>query len=163
MRYKLFFAALGLFLARALNAATNEASPFVMNGWQFHDYDIPKLEEAVAHAPDYGVNFFIFSHNFFRSVEGFLASTDDADPTNPPAWVKDLYTPEYFRIIPHWQSDLRHIGDLATAKGIPYYLWVHEFDDVPKRFLVDRDSPAPEDPGFVDAPVRMKRVNMDDP
>ncbi|HWC59914.1 MAG TPA: hypothetical protein VHC44_09500, partial [Verrucomicrobiae bacterium] len=121
-------------------------SPFTMNGWQFHDYDLPKLEEAVNRAPDYGVNFFIFSHNFFRSVEGFLASTDDADPKNPPAWVKDLHTPEYFRIIPHWQSDLRHIGDLATARGIPYYLWVHEFDDVPNRFLkngkVDMDDPG---------------------
>jgi len=123
-----------------------DASPFAMNGWQFHDYDLPKLEEAVNRAPEYGVNFFIFSHNFFRSVEGFLASTDDADPKNPPAWVKDLHTPEYFRIIPHWQSDLRHIGDLATAKGIPYYLWVHEFDDVPNRFLkngkVDMEDPG---------------------
>jgi len=144
-------------------AAGTNASPFTMNGWQFHDYNIPKLEEAVDRAPAYGVNFFIFSHEFFRSVEGFLASTDDANPTNPPAWVRDLYTPEYFRIIPHWQSDLRHIGDLATAKGIPYYLWVHEFDDVPKRFLVDRDTPAAEDPGFVTAPKRVKRVNMDDP
>jgi hypothetical protein len=127
-------------------ARAAEPSAFTMNGWQFHDYDIPKLEEAVSKAPDYGVNFFIFSHNFFRSVEGFLASTDDADPKNPPAWVKDLHTPEYFHIIPHWQSDLRHIGDLAKAKGIPYYLWVHEFDDVPNRFLkngkVDMDDPG---------------------
>jgi hypothetical protein len=146
-----------------LRAADTNNSPFTMNGWQLHDYNMPKLEEAVNRAPDYGVNFLIFSHEFFRSVEGFLASTDDANPTNPPAWVKDLYTPEYFRIIPHWQSDLRHIGDLATAKGIPYYLWVHEFDDVPKRFLVDRDTPAVEDPGFVGAPKRVKRVNMDDP
>jgi hypothetical protein len=99
----------------------------------------------VRRAPDYGVNFLIFSHGFFRSVEGFLASTDDADPKNPPAWVGELHTPEYFRIIPHWQSDLRHIGDLATAEGIPYYLWVHEFDDVPSRF------------------IKNKRVDMDDP
>src|SRR5206468_271257 len=101
------FAVVGLALiATARGAGTN--APFAMNGWQFHDYDIPKLEEAVNRAPDYGVNFFIFSHEFFRSVEGFLASTDDVNPTNPPAWVKDLHTPEYFRIIPHWQSDLRH-------------------------------------------------------
>ena len=141
----------------------SRSESFSMNGWQLHDYNMPKLEEAVNRAPDYGVNFFIFSHEFFRSVEGFLASTDDVNPSNPPAWVKELYTPEYFRIIPHWQSDLRHIGDLAAAKHIPYYLWVHEFDDVPKRFLVDRDSPAPEDPGFTTAPKRMKRLNMDDP
>jgi hypothetical protein len=124
---------------------TQPSSPFTMNGWQFHDYNIPKLEEAVNRAPDYGVNFVIFSHDFFRSVEGFLASTDDADPKHPPAWTKQLNTPEYFHIIPGWQSDLRHIGDLAEAKHLPYYLWVHEFDDVPKRFIRDR------------------RVNMNDP
>lgn len=121
-------------------------SPFSMNGWQIHDYDLPKLEEAIEKAPEYGVNFLIFSHGFFRSVEGFLASTDDADPENPPDWVKQLHTPEYFRIIPGWQSDLNHIGNLASAKGIPYYLWIHELDDVPKRFIladgrVDFDQP----------------------
>ena len=30
--------------------------------------------------------------------------------------------------------------------GIPYYLWIHEFDDIPARFLVKGD-----------------RVNFDDP
>ena len=135
-----------VFLAVPAAAATRPApAPFTMNGWQLHEYNMPKLEEAVKRAPDYGVNFLILSHEFFRSVEGFLASTDDVDPKNPPAYVKDLHTPEYFRIIPGWQSDLRRIGELATAKGIPYYLWIHEFDDVPKRFLkdgrVDMDDP----------------------
>src|SRR5262245_37804721 len=136
-----------LTVAGAAQAATAaKPSPFTWNGWQLHEYNVPKLEEAVRRAPDYGVNFLIFSHDLFRSVEGFLASTDGVDPAHPPAHVKDLYTPEYFRIIPGWQSDLRHIGDLATAKGIPYYLWVHEFDDIPKRFI-----------------SKDKRVQMDDP
>ena len=52
-----------------------QSQPFPMNGWQFHDYDLPKLEEAIRRAPSYGVNFVIFSHGLFRSVEGFLAST----------------------------------------------------------------------------------------
>ena len=133
-------------VARAEPAVPAKAAPFTMNGWLFHDYALPKIAEAIERAPDYGVNFFIFSHEFFRSVEGFLASTDDADPKNPPAWTKELYTPEYFRIVPGWQSDLRRMGDLANAKGIPFYLWVHEFDDVPKRFLkdgrLDMDDPA---------------------
>ncbi len=128
-------------------AAAPAAKPFAMNGWQFHEYDVPKLEEAVRRAPGYGVNFLIFSHGFFRSVEGFLASTDDVDPKNPPAWVKELHTPEYFRIVPGWQSDLRRIGDLAQQKGIPYYLWVHEFDDAPKRFIKDGRLDI-DDPGL---------------
>jgi hypothetical protein len=127
-------------------AAAPKGGPFAWNGWQLHEYNVPKLEEAVRRAPDYGVNFLIFSHELFRSVEGFLASTDDVDPAHPPAYVKDLYTPEYFRIVPGWQSDLRRLGDLATAKGIPYYLWVHEFDDMPKRFIkegrLDMDAPG---------------------
>jgi hypothetical protein len=60
--------------------------------------------------------------------------------------VKELQTGDYFRIIPGWQSDLRRLGALAAKKGIPYYLWVHEFDDLPRRFfkkgLVDMDDPA---------------------
>jgi hypothetical protein len=47
-----------------------------MNGWQFHEYNMPKLEEAVRRAPEYGVNFLIFSHGWFWSTEGFLASCD---------------------------------------------------------------------------------------
>lgn len=140
----LFLPLLLCFSTQPLRAA-EAPSPFSINGWQLHEYNLPKLEDAVNHAPEYGVNFLIFSHEFFRSVEGFLASTDDADPKNPPRWTRDLYTPEYFRIVPGWQSDLRHIGDLATAKGIPYYLWVHELDDIPRRFIRD------------------KRVDMDDP
>ena len=158
----LFSAAILLAAVPSCAAETN-ASPFTMIGWQLHDYNMPKLEEAVNRAPDYGVNFFIFSHEFFRSVEGFLASTDDANPTNPPAWVNDLQTGEYFHIIPHWQSDLRRIGDLATAKGIPYYLWVHEFDDVPKQFLKENTTPGVVDPGFTTAPKRAMRVDMDNP
>lgn len=140
-----FFLSGGLPLAIAADAPA-KLPPFLMNGWQIHDYELPKIEEAIKRAPDYGVNFLIFSHEFFRSVEGFLASTDDADPAHPPAYVKDLFTPEYFKIIPGWQSDLRRMGDLANARGIPYYLWVHEFDDVPKRFLkdglLDMDDPG---------------------
>jgi hypothetical protein len=128
-----------------LALATPQPAAFSMNGWQFHDYNLPKLEEALRRAPGYGVNFVIFSHELFRSVEGFLASTDDADPAHPPAAVKELQAGENFRIIPGWQSDVRRLGALATRQKIPYYLWVHEFDDLPKRFfkkgLVDMDDP----------------------
>ena len=137
--------ALALLAAAPTVAAVASPAPFSMNGWQLHDYNMPKLEDAIARAPSYGVNFLIFSHDLFRSVEGFLASTDDVDPRHPPAWTAELYTPEYFRIRRGWQSDIRHLGSLAQAKGIPFYLWVHEFDDVPKRFLtngrVDMENP----------------------
>jgi hypothetical protein len=121
------------------------APAFAMNGWQFHELDLPKLEQAIGQAPRYGVDFFIFSHELFRSVEGFLASDDDARPDHPPPSVLQLRRGENFRIVPGWKSNLRRLGDLATKQGIPYYLWVHEFDDVPTRFLV------------------RGRVNMDDP
>src|SRR4051812_33110080 len=78
----LLFVAL-IIVSFSTKADTN-APLFAMNGWQFHEYNIPKLEEAVRRAPEYGVNFLIFSHGFYWSPEGFLASTDDLDPTNPP-------------------------------------------------------------------------------
>src|ERR1043166_3856046 len=91
-----------------ISAATN-TSPFTLNGWQFHEYNVPKLEEAVRKAPEYGVNFFIFSHGFFWSTEGFLASTDDLDPKNPPARLQELQLGDDFALRRGWQSDLRHI------------------------------------------------------
>src|SRR3954451_14184698 len=97
------------------------AGPFTMNGWQFHDYNLPKLEEAIRRAPGYGVNFLIFSHELFRSVEAFLASDDDADPRRPTPAVQALHKGENFRIIPGWKSDLRHLGDLAAKQGLAYY------------------------------------------
>ncbi|MGN6369558.1 MAG: hypothetical protein ACTHN5_14970 [Phycisphaerae bacterium] len=148
-------------------AASQPGSPFTMNGWQFHEYNVPRLENAIAHAPDYGVNFFIFSHNLFRSVEGFLASDDRLDVKNPPAYLKELYTPEYFTLHAHWIRDINHLGELANAKGIPFYLWVHELDDIPLKFLkggrtdlktqeINRLREQGQD-------VRRARVDMDDP
>ena len=93
-----------------IRAAPSFASqPFAMNGWQFHDSDMPKLRLAIDRAREYGVNFFIFSHEIFRSVDGFLQS-------------------------PERQRDILELGARADAKQIPYYLWVHEFDDIPDRF-----------------------------
>lgn len=109
-----------------------------MNGWQLHDYNMPKLEMAVRRAPDYGVNFIILSHKFFRSVEGFLASDGSLDPAHPPANVKELHKGSHFELIPGWQADVCHIGELAKSNGISCYLWVHEFDDVPERFLKEK-------------------------
>ncbi|MFB3826188.1 MAG: hypothetical protein ACE15B_05435 [Bryobacteraceae bacterium] len=134
-----------LFAAGA--AALHAASPFTMNGWQFHEYDIPKLEEAIRKAPDYGVNFFIFSHRLFRSVEGFLASNSSLDPKSPPAHLARLYRKSTSHTKPHpyWQRDLLRVAAAADRVRIPYYLWIHEFDDIPDPFLVKN------------------RVNFDDP
>ena len=132
-------------LAGTGSAVRAEAPVFAFNGWQLHDFNLPKLEEAIKRAPSYGVNFLIFSHDLFRSVEGFLASDDEADPSHPPESVSGLRRGENFRIIPGWKSDLRRLGDLAAQNGLPYYLWVHEFDDLPLRLLkdgrVDMDNP----------------------
>jgi hypothetical protein len=137
----------GACLALGLAGDAGAAPPFAMNGWQFHEYNLPRLEEAIRRAPQYGVNFFVFSHELFRSVEGFLASDDAARPGSVPAAARELTTGENFRIIPGWQSDLRRLGALATQQGIPYYLWVHEFDDLPTRFMKD-GRVAMDDPGL---------------
>ncbi|MBU2493132.1 MAG: hypothetical protein KJ571_10950 [Bacteroidetes bacterium] len=116
-------------------------SYFPMNGWQFHEYDIPKLEEAIQKAPSYGVNFFIFSHRLFRLVEGFLVSDENLDPDKKYPHLSKLYSASEDHTKPHpgWQKDLKYIASLAEKQNIPYYLWVHEFDDIPSRFLIDGD------------------------
>jgi hypothetical protein len=142
-RRRAVFAAIGASAVVILSCFSAPAAhadsppPFTFTGWQLHEFNLPKLEDAIKRAPSYGVNFLIFSHELFRSVEGFLASDDQVDPANPPASARDLRRGENFRIIPGWKSDLRRLGDLATQNGLPYYLWVHEFDDLPTRLLKD--------------------------
>lgn len=134
-RLPLQLAVVCVLLPRVFAAAP--AAPFQLNGWQFHDYNMPKLEEAVRRAPDYGVNFLIFSHGFFWSPEGFLASSDDLDVDHPPAYLNDLKLGDEFELRRGWHGDMRKIAALAKERGIPYYIWLHEFNDMPKRFLKD--------------------------
>lgn len=70
------------------------ASSFTMVGWQFHFRDVPKVSEAIRKAPEYGVNFFIFSHALFDHVDPFL---------NDPAH----------------QRDILQLGALADSEKIP--------------------------------------------
>ena len=81
-------------------------SNFSMNGWQFHEYNIPKLEEAIKKAPFYGVNFFIFSHRLFRSVEGFLVSDDNFNSEKVYPNLSKLYSSSEDHTKPHagWQK-----------------------------------------------------------
>ncbi len=126
----------------ALTAGLIEAAPFSINGWQFHDYNIPKLEQAIQKAPAYGVNLFIFSHGLFDHTEQVMDS------------------PQHVR-------DIQYVGSLADKQKIPWYLWVHEFDDIPNRFRVKQEI-APNDPRLSQAgkwfSFRIGNpVNMDDP
>lgn len=100
---------------------TAAAAPFAWNGWQFHERNLPKLEEAIARAPEYGVNFVVFSHELFRHIERILAD-------------------------PSWVAELNRAGAAAQKQKIPFYLWIHELNEIPDRFLVDGraqlDDPA---------------------
>ena len=108
-----------------------------MNGWQFHDYNLPKLEEAIRRARGYGVNFLCSPTSCSVRWRASWPRTTAPIPATRPPWVKELRRGENFRIIPGWQTDVRRLGLLAGKQGIPYYLWVHEFDDLPRRFLRD--------------------------
>ncbi len=128
------------------------ASPFAMNGWQFHSYDIPKVELAIRKAPEYGVNFFIFSHGLFRSVEGYLQSDPSLDPKRPMESIPKLRGagggPGGSRIRPGYWEKMQGLCRLADQVKIPYYMWIHEFDDIPDRFLIDGRIVDFDNPGL---------------
>ncbi len=117
-------------------------SPFSMNGWQFHERNLPKLQEAIKKAPEYGVNFFIFSHELFDHTEEFLKS-------------------------PERQHDVLQAAAWADQAKIPWYLWSHEFDDIPPQFRIKSDVNVDDARASVAAgssSFRLgNRVNMDDP
>ena len=35
------------------------------------------------------------------------------------------------------RRDLKYLASLAAKVQIPYYLWIHEFDDIPARYMID--------------------------
>lgn len=126
-------------------AVLSAAGPFTMNGWQFHSRDVARVSEAIRKAPEYGVNFFIFSHNLFDHVDPFLND-------------------------PGRQRDILQLGALADSEKIPWYLWLHEFDDIPDRFRtgsrgdVDEQIEHSVTGTGSSASFRLgHRVNMDDP
>lgn len=140
MRFQKLFTAFA-----AISVPLFAASPFTMVGWQFHARDVPKVSEAIRKAPEYGVNFFIFSHNLFDHVDPFLADASR-------------------------QRDVLQLGALADKENIPYYLWLHEFDDIPDRFRVGARGATDEQIANSvtgtgsSASFRLgRRVNMDDP
>ena len=126
-------------------ATLGAAGPFTMNGWQFHSREIGKVSEAIRKAPEYGVNFVIFSHALFDHVDPFLNS-------------------------PERQREILQLGALADQQHVEWYLWLHEFDDIPARFRVAARGAADEQIAKsvtgtgTSASFRLgSRVNMDDP
>lgn len=93
-------------------AAAAAAAPFEMVGWQFHDYNMPATKEAIALSPEYGINFIVLSHGLVRDAEDVLSD-------------------------PRRAADLRELTALAAAQGIKTYLWLHELNDLPERFMHD--------------------------
>jgi hypothetical protein len=121
------------------------AAPFTINAWQFHSRDIAKVSEAIRKAPEYGINTVIFSHALFDHVEPFLNS-------------------------PEHQRQIAQLAALADERKIAWYLWLHEFDDIPDRFRTGTRGAADAQiaesvTGTGDsASFRLgRRVNMDDP
>lgn len=139
-----------LVLLTSTLSLAQEKVHFEINGWQIHEYNIPKVKEAIEKAHMYGVNTIIFSHGLYRHTEAFLAG----DSTfNEEKAIKDPYMGRYFRNADSnhskpsrfFQSDILDLGRLCIKNGLNYYVWTHELDGIPARFLkngkVDMDDP----------------------
>lgn len=123
---------------------------FEINGWQIHEYNIPKVEEAILNAHEYGVNTIIFSHALYRHTEAFLAGDENFNEVKAMA---DPYMSRYFRTRDSnhskpsrfFQSDIKGLGKLCKENGLNYYVWTHELDGIPAEFKkegkVDMDNP----------------------
>lgn len=96
-------------LGMALAACSCFGQSFEMVGWQLHERQLPKIEDAIRRAPDYGVNFVVFSHELFRSVDEFLKS-------------------------PERQQEIASAAAACERAGLAYWLWIHELDDIPAAY-----------------------------
>ena len=52
--------------------AAGAGQRFGMVGCQFHNYDMPRIEEAIERAPEYGVNFVVLSHGLVGAANQVL-------------------------------------------------------------------------------------------
>ena len=145
----------GLTLSARAAALPEFGTPFEINAWQFHDYDMDDLREAIRRAPEYGVNTVIFSHGLFRSVQAFLDSGDTEATTTRSDGL--LARPRV-----GWKRDINELGRMANERGIQWYLWIHEFDDIPTRFLINPDAERVNDLVRTES-TRHPIVNMDHP
>lgn len=93
--------------------AAAAAQPMEMVGWQLHERSLPKLEEAIRRAPEYGANFVVFSHELFRHVDEFLNSSER-------------------------KAEIAQAAAACERNRLAYWLWVHELDDIPAEFREGR-------------------------
>ncbi len=88
-------------------------SPFVIRGWQAHDYDMEYLESIIDRAPAYGINHLQLSHTICHHAEHVLNDVQR-------------------------QEDFRKLARLAHRHGIRVHVWTHELQRVPKRYRSNR-------------------------
>lgn len=119
-----------------------QKNEFEINGWQIHEYNIPKVKEAILKAGEYGVNTIIFSHALYRHTEAFLAGDANFDEAKA---IADPYMGRYYRNADSnhskpsrfFQNDIKTLGNLCVQNGLKYFIWTHELDGLPEEFLKD--------------------------
>jgi len=92
-----------------------------MLGWQFHDYDVEYVRDAIIQAEEMGVNAIVLSHGLVYYTDQILEDEQRA-------------------------KDLAFLIDTAHAHGMKAFIWVHELNAVPENLLkdgkVDFDNPG---------------------
>ncbi len=132
---------LSILLMIVLCGCKSSKPPFEMVAWQFHEADIALAVASIEKAPEYGVNAIFFTNGLYRHTEVFNISDEHFDEA---AARLDPYYARMFekgsahaKPSNHLQQDIIHLGRPCNERGIDFYIWTHELDNIPDRFLVE--------------------------
>ena len=86
--------------------------------WQFHTLNMDYVLGVMKKAPDYGINTVVFSHDMIEQVTQLYNTDDDGK-----------------LVLNQRAAQLRKLAQDAHDLGLMNYIWIHEIENVPKKFL----------------------------
>ncbi|MBN2375145.1 MAG: hypothetical protein JXD22_01995 [Sedimentisphaerales bacterium] len=86
--------------------------------WQFHKMDMDYVIGVMKKAREYDVNTVVFSHGMIDHVTQLYSTSDDG---------REVLTGR--------AAKLRKLAKDANALGLKNYIWIHELENVPAKFI----------------------------
>ena len=100
--------------------------------WQFHKLDMEYVSNVMKRAPEYNVNAVVFAQELIDHVTQLYKTGDEGK-----------------EVLNERAAKLRKLARGAREIGLKSYLWIHELENVPERFIKNRKVQY-DAPGFTE-------------
>jgi hypothetical protein len=136
-----FFFSISLLLMNSCSSGIGKTPPgenqpvVPLRAWQLHELndleDMDYIRRVMEKAPEYDINTLVFSHGMIGAIHDLYEGGDEG--VSP------------FEGMEHGRK-LNELAREAESKGLKTWIWIHELEDVPERFVkngvVQLDDPG---------------------